>query len=452
MPRRPLTATYRLRPLPLALALIAVTTAMPVELRAPVLWSGTIEFTDMVVNLLLYAPLGLALRRRPWWLVMGLALLVSASIETGQVWNSARHPSPADVAANVAGAMLATGLVRVRRRRPTPAGAGIAIGPRLVGAACFAVLALLVAGNLPARPTAIAGWNPEFPLLVGNEQTGDRPWRGTIESLSLIPDLLSHADVRTMRGATGDTAGAARAAFVLPAPAATNGGPGIPLPAAAARLLARSAQDRNALTIVARIVPANVSQDGPARIVSFSTDPYHRNFDLGQKGRQLVFRLRTPVSGENGERGTLESVPVLDAGQPVTVVATYDGRVARVYVNGSLRGRSNFAAAADVVPALADAALPAICGVMGALLALIAGAAAAGRGRRSRIAAAVAAGAVTLALPVLAPGAASALAAQPWSVAAGLIGAATVAGATIGSPAARRASSVSGTAPAGTAP
>lgn len=422
MPRRPLTTTYRLRPFPLALALIVVTTAMPVELRAPALWSGTVEFTDMVVNVLLYAPLGLALRRWPWWKVLVLALLLSASIETGQIWNSARHPSPADVAANVAGAVLATWLVRVRRRAEGPAGSGITVGRPVVAVACCAVLALLAAGNLPARPTAIAGWNPEFPLLLGNELTGDRPWRGTIESLALVPGLLSRAEVQATRGAAIDTAITARASFVLPAPAATNGGPGMPLPADAARRLARSAQDRNAFTVIARVVTADVDQDGPARIVSFSTDPYHRNFDLGQKGRQLVFRLRTPVSGENGERGTLESVPALEAGRPATVVASYDGRVARVYVDGRLRGRSNFAAAADVVPALADAALPSICGVMGALLALIAGAVAAGRGRLARVAAALAAGSITLALPLLAPGAASALAAQPWSVAAGLIG------------------------------
>jgi outer membrane protein assembly factor BamB len=41
-------------------------------------------------------------------------------------------------------------------------------------------------------------------------------------------------------------------------------------------------------------------QTGPARILTFSSDPYHRNFTLGQEGDRVVFRLRTPETGENG--------------------------------------------------------------------------------------------------------------------------------------------------------
>lgn len=426
---RPLTTTYHLRLLPLALAAVVVTTAMPVELRAPVLWNRSVELVDVVVNLLLYAPLGLALRRWPWRRVLLLALLLSASIETGQIWNSARHSSPMDVAANVAGALLAAWIGRRLRRGRPMAGIGIKVGGPVVALACVAVVTLLAAGNLPARPTAIAGWNPEFPLQLGNEKTGDRAWRGTIEELALVPGTLSRAERRAVSGAEGVAAVAARSTFVLPAPVVMSGGAALALPVDAARELARLAQDRNAVTIVARIVPANDYQSGPARIVSFSTDPYHRNFDLGQHGSQLELRLRTPVSGDNGEHGALESTPALKAGQPAMVIASYDGRVARLYVDGTLRGRSNFAAAGDVMPVLADAALPSICSFMGGLLALIGLAIAAGRGRIAKIAAILAAAGLTMALPILAPGATSALAAQPWSLVAGLIGVGVVAGA-----------------------
>ncbi len=44
----------------------------------------------------------------------------------------------------------------------------------------------------------------------------------------------------------------------------------------------------------------NVAQKGPARIVSFSKDPYERNFTLGQEGKNLTLRLRTPKTGKNG--------------------------------------------------------------------------------------------------------------------------------------------------------
>jgi hypothetical protein len=41
-------------------------------------------------------------------------------------------------------------------------------------------------------------------------------------------------------------------------------------------------------------------QAGPARLLSFSADPYNRNFTLGQADQQLILRLRTPRSGNNG--------------------------------------------------------------------------------------------------------------------------------------------------------
>ncbi len=51
----------RLRLLPLALAVIIFCTAVPVEFRGPVMWSNGFDIGDFVTNVLLYAPLGLAL-------------------------------------------------------------------------------------------------------------------------------------------------------------------------------------------------------------------------------------------------------------------------------------------------------------------------------------------------------------------------------------------------------
>jgi hypothetical protein len=62
----------------------------------------------------------------------------------------------------------------------------------------------------------------------------------------------------------------------------------------------------NELTVEAWIQPDNVSQDGPARIVSLSADANNRNFTLGQGlwGGQpsdlFDFRLRTTTTGNNG--------------------------------------------------------------------------------------------------------------------------------------------------------
>jgi hypothetical protein len=275
---------------------------------------------------------------------------------------------------------------------------------------------LLVVGNLPARSTAITGWDSGYPLLLGNAVSGDCPWRGTIEHLALIPGLLSRAELREAN------VGSARAAFVTPAAVVVDGDAGVRLSAEAARHLAQSAQEQGALTVVARIVPADTIQGGPASIVSFANDSHHRNFDLGQEGRRLVFRLRTPLSGDDAAWQLVKSTPVLEAGRPVTVVATYDGQVARLHLDGQLRGRANFAATGYAAPMLVDEELPAVCAVVGAMLALIARALVGGRGRWATVLVGLVAGAVTMALPVWAPGLASVMAAMPWATVGGWVG------------------------------
>ena len=89
----------------------------------------------------------------------------------------------------------------------------------------------------------------------------------------------------------------------------------------------------NEVTIEATIVPDNLKQDGPARIVSFSRDASHRNFTLGQAGRDLILRIRTPRTGENGTKPQV-TLAKLTAGQPHHVVVSYrPGRLLCV-VNG----------------------------------------------------------------------------------------------------------------------
>lgn len=55
------------------------------------------------------------------------------------------------------------------------------------------------------------------------------------------------------------------------------------------------------ITIEAWIKPANVTQTGPARIVTVSKDTGQRNFTLGQKGGAYEMRFRTTSTSRNGE-------------------------------------------------------------------------------------------------------------------------------------------------------
>ena len=87
------------------------------------------------------------------------------------------------------------------------------------------------------------------------------------------------------------------------------------------------------LTLEVCFVADGVAQTGPARIISFSQDGMHRNWTLAQEDAQLLFRLRTPQTGENGmnPQTTLFTVA---ARQRVYVVVSYrDGELA-VYRDG----------------------------------------------------------------------------------------------------------------------
>jgi mono/diheme cytochrome c family protein len=91
-------------------------------------------------------------------------------------------------------------------------------------------------------------------------------------------------------------------------------------------------------SVEAWVVPANVTQEGPARIVSYSASNSDRNFTLGQTLYNYDFLNRTSTTSANGTPmlSTPDAAEVLQATLQ-HVVASYDvigGR--RLYVNGSL--------------------------------------------------------------------------------------------------------------------
>lgn len=106
----------------------------------------------------------------------------------------------------------------------------------------------------------------------------------------------------------------------------------------ASRKLHRYISQTGEYSIEAWVVPANVSQDGPARIVSYSGNNAERNFTLGQTLYNYNFFNRSSESDADGRPllSTPDAQEVLQATLQ-HVVASYDaiqGR--RIYVNGQL--------------------------------------------------------------------------------------------------------------------
>src|SRR5687768_17052702 len=63
--------------------------------------------------------------------------------------------------------------------------------------------------------------------------------------------------------------------------------------AAPAKKIVEAVTASGAISIECWVKPENLTQNGPTRIVSLSSDPSHRNFTLGQEASRYDVRLRT---------------------------------------------------------------------------------------------------------------------------------------------------------------
>jgi len=317
-----------------------------------------------VLNMLLFMPFGVLLHREgrrrsiallPVVILAGAAgLTLTLTVEYLQAFMPTRDSSLFDVLANAIGSLLGVAadrqwggpaagrLARVRARTSPAALAGLVAG--------FLIAALLLSATLQAR-TRLSNWNPEYPLLIGNEHTGDRPWRGRVFALDISDAATPAASVgRFSAGESVVLPGVRIASFDF------NGSPpyqdasgnlpdlewtarpnapgegGVWLTggswlqgARPATALAQRLRQTNAFTLRIRCATDDTNQDGPARIVSNSVSPFLRNFTLGQQGSDLVFRLRTPDTGVNGYPLEIYVPRIFADRQPHDILATYDG-------------------------------------------------------------------------------------------------------------------------------
>ena len=381
----------------LGLALVLITTLFPYDyldrgavigfeygLSSPWNWKPGIP-ADLLANILLYIPLGFGLTGLtrnavkdliPTGLVILLAALgLSSGIELLQTHLPSRSPSIIDIAANTLGGLagwrlyLSFGprllltidhiLIRIRTH--------FSPGKLAFSVAGYMIMILLV--SIPFHRAAnLSNWEDEFPLLIGNETTRNRPWRGSVSNLiiadvvltageaeSIVLDSLSHsifrnhiiAAYRLTNGRTTSDSDLVDLTGNLPAliqrrnaPDDSSGREQHPVSQSwlesdsPATVLTQSIAATSQFTLAATVRTQDTAQSGPARIVSLSADTLRRNFMLGQEGCDLVFRVRTPLTGENGSHPELTVPGVFGDTQEHRLVVTYDGETLAVHVDG----------------------------------------------------------------------------------------------------------------------
>ena len=91
-----------------------------------------------------------------------------------------------------------------------------------------------------------------------------------------------------------------------------------------------------AITIDAWILPDNLKQEGPARILTFSNNTSERNFTLGQEGDRIEVRLRTDQGSKNGTPGLVTKAGSLKKEWTHVVFTRDQDGKAQIFLNGNL--------------------------------------------------------------------------------------------------------------------
>ncbi len=343
---------------------------------------GGSSFSDLVLNLFMLFPFGLVLGslfrnlqikfKISLITATALGFLISLSIELCQVFLP-RSFSCVDIFANTVGAFIGAGPAYPVRGFDIEQILRKLYNQDRSFYSRFVIIYIIVATFillLPIMLNTFRNWNNRFLLVIGNEATLNRPWKGIIYKLSIFDRKFTDQEVEQFSRldlqqetpahlATGllveyiftnpeiKKSGALKDNLVLSMPQdssfifSAQGGVllqnsssiSTSLPATD---LTYALKKTNQLSIAIWFQPANLQQDGPARIVTLSRDTDHRNFTLGQSGAKLNFRVRTTLNGLNGSRVELTTQPLITADKPQSVLATFHRGEMRLFYNGKI--------------------------------------------------------------------------------------------------------------------
>jgi VanZ family protein len=204
-------------------------------------------------------------------------------------------------------------------------------------------------------------WDVDFPLAIGNEFTGDRPWRGEIGHLCIGDRAASETEVSQILNSK-DSCQAIASSLVAAydfkqAPNYSDSTHTLPdlawdRPNANGRsangvefhsdnwlktrninVLNEKIKNSSQFTFSFIIASQDSKQNGPARIISISPDIYNRNITIGQWQGNLSIRLRNPLAGANGTRPELIVSNIFNNTEFHHLIVTYNGNILSVYID-----------------------------------------------------------------------------------------------------------------------
>jgi VanZ family protein len=345
---------------------------------------GKSDTLDILINVLFFIPLGFGLTgyliraiRLSGLTLLSITVLtcfiLTYTVEMLQIFLPFRAASFCDVLSNVAGGLLGLLCFLLLECKDKATNLDSAFMKRrlqiiFLGYATFAIFI-----SIPLQwESSFSNWDKTFHLLLGNERTGDRPWQGCVYELYIADRAISETEAAQIfsKKKTFDLIGDSILAAYQPVRSTQTGqltgiesyhdqmghlpdlvwrgepqdvqkGKGVFLSpnhwletVTPARYLSQRIINTSQFTLCITLATSDIMQTGPARIVTLSEDTVRRNFTLGQKGSDLIFRLRTPLTGENGTNPYLTVPDVFSNKNLHNLVITYNGSDLFLYVDG----------------------------------------------------------------------------------------------------------------------
>jgi glycopeptide antibiotics resistance protein len=374
---------------------VAIATLYPFNFSVPQNFSvstifssfdNTSFFNDQINNVLLFMPLGFGLasifQRHQVKALLQILLVIIAgaslsfSVELLQSFLPSRSPTPADILNNTIGGFVGLGCFYVcdsHSFRKIIASIENSYfshsNKKIIFLFTGYILLTFAIGMSWQNNISLSQWNANFPLILGNESTGNRPWQGYISHVSFadkliyehqvkevftnpnylhtnqelllanyefngqdnyqdttgkLPDLLRQGELPQLKN-IDENIDAEKGVILTPSSWLKS--------AESAKIINQRIGETSEFTVITTIAAANTQQSGPARIISLSRDSLHRNLTIGQEKQDLQLRLRTPITGQNGSDIKISVSNVFADTNNHQIVITYSKAIVNVYVD-----------------------------------------------------------------------------------------------------------------------